>query len=178
MKKILILPRWVKSHKLYYNEEIVCKVGNVDEEAKRADPVAGLSLGALILLRSHIQVVGKIVLINPPLPKRNLLTWFIQWLKFSLQEGLFSAHRVTYVINPLKFLSAVAECIRLLSVDFSKILDEIPKGKIVVIRGTKDYFFCDSQAVEFLKRKNIKIIEVDGGHNLSEAMEKALINYK
>ncbi len=45
-----------------------------------------------------------------------------------------------------------------------------------VIRSKDDKFFCDNLAVNFLKLKGIKIVEIEGGHNWNKETEKAMNN--
>jgi len=52
----------------------------------------------------------------------------------------------------------------------------IKNDGITVIRGKNDKYFCDGLAIEFLKSKGIKIVEIDGGHNWNEEMEKMMNN--
>lgn len=174
MEKILVFPKWMRSLQLYNkNSDFVVKIGKLDEESKSAHCVVGISLGALAILRDINFVAGKIILINPLLPKRNLPFWFVRWLKFVTTEGLF-LERQKFTKNPIEFFVAFFDCMKLLSMDFSGILDEIPKDKILVIRGVRDRFFCDDDAVAFLKSKNVNFVEVDAGHNWSEAIERRI----
>ena len=140
-----------------------------------ANYVIGVSLGALIALRDIENIKGKIILINPPVPKRSIMIWFVQWVKFVVSDGLF-LERQKFTVNPIRYISGIIDYIKLLSVDFSKTLDNISQDKITVIRGKNDTFFCDEFSVSFLHSKNIKVIEVESGHNWNEEIEKTLDN--
>lgn len=173
-RKVLLLPGWMTALKLYKdNDDFDIKIGNLDEDSAQANYVIGLSLGALVVLQNVDRINGKIILINPALPKRNLLTWFIHWVKFITTDGLFF-ERQKFTKNPIKFIATVFNCIKLLNADFSKQLDAI-KDRLTIICGKNDKYFCDNKAVEFINLKGIKLIEVEGGHNWSEEVEKALL---
>lgn len=168
MKKVLLLPGWMTSLKLYNNNKDfhVC-LGKLDEESFSADYVVGLSLGALVILRDIKKIKGKVILINPPLPKKNIFIWFTQWIKFITREGLF-LKRQKFTINPFKYILELFNCIKLLNIDFSDTFNSISSDIITVIRGKNDIFFCDKTSVSFLHSKGIRVIEVGGGHNWSE----------
>jgi hypothetical protein len=174
MKKVLVLPGWMTSLELYGDSTDfdVC-FGELDEGSFLADYVVGVSLGALIVLREMPRLQGKIILINPPLPERNLLVWFFRWAGYLSHEGLF-LQRQRFTKNPFLFCRELVRCMKLLAIDFSKTFDSATAGKVVVIRGKDDRFFCDGQAADFLRLKRIEIVEAEGGHNWSEGVEMLL----
>lgn len=176
MKKVLLLPGWMTSIKLYkqYTDLYIC-LGKLGKESLSAQYVIGVSLGALVVLRDIKNIKGKVILINPPVPKRSFVAWFSRWLKYMRAEGLFF-ERQSFTVNPIKFVLELANCIKLLNIDFSSTLDNVPKDKITVIRGKDDVFFCDSEAVNFLHSKNIHVMEFEGGHNLCKEMEETMNN--
>lgn len=175
MSSILVLPGWMRYIKFYHPEPgFIPAIGKLDKDQESADCVAGLSLGALIVLRDAKRIKGKIILINPPIPHRNLLVWFIQWLKFIFSEGLFF-ERQKFIRNPLRFAWEVLRAIPLMATDFDDFLASLPKDKILIIRGKNDRFFCDAKAMQFIRSRNIPFKEIDGGHNWSETMENALM---
>jgi hypothetical protein len=175
MKKVLLLPGWMNFIKLYKTDRsdfTIC-FGKLDEQSNSADYVIGVSLRAIVALRDINQIKGKVILINPPLPKRNFFVWFVRWLKYVANEGVF-LERQSFTLNPIKYSLELIKCIKLLNIDFSKTLDAIPKEKLLVIRGKDDRFFCDERAVKFLRAKNIRLVEYNGGHNLSEELERTM----
>lgn len=173
MKNVLVLPGWMTSIDLYKDSKNfdIC-IGKLNEKCFYADCVVGLSLGALVVLRDTEKIKGKIILINPPLPKRNLLSWFGQWCSFIKHEGLFF-ERQHFTKNPFKFILAISSCLKLLLTDFEPIIRN-HKENITILRGVKDDFFCDNKAVEFFKSNKVQYIEFNGGHNLSQEMEITL----
>jgi len=173
MRKILVYPGWFESLRTYRTNDLVFRSGAIEESDFGADHIIGMSLGALIVLKNATRVSGRIVLINPPVPRRGLLVWAVQWMKFMRHEGLM-CNRQKFTANPMKFLRFASEALKLLTTDFSDVLESLPPSKALVIRGRHDSFFCDDQAVNFLKSKNIEILEVDSGHNWSEQIEEAL----
>jgi hypothetical protein len=174
MSTILVLPGWMTTLKLYneHESDLRILIGKLDEESFAADCVVGLSLGSLVVLKDSAKISGKIILINPPVPKRNIFKWFLNWVNYARTEGLF-LERQKFTKNPVRFGLEIVMCTKLLSVDFSEAIDRA-KGKLMVIRSKHDRFFCDDEAVRFLRAKNITIIEIDAGHNWCKAMEKAM----
>ncbi|MCX6765437.1 MAG: hypothetical protein NT136_00480 [Candidatus Moranbacteria bacterium] len=174
LKKILLLSGWMTDLKLYRKyDDLTIQVSKLSSESEKIDYIIGLSLGALIALREWNKS-GKLILINPPLPKRNIFVWLGKWIKFILSEGLF-LERQKFTKNPFRFITEIIKCVKLLSVDFSKVLDNIPEDKLVVIKGKNDNYFCDQKAVEFMRSKNITVIEVENaGHNWCEEIEKTV----
>lgn len=167
-KKILVLPGWMNYIKLA-NQNSYAGVwkGKINKNTE-ADYIIGLSLGALVVLRDLNPNWKKIILVGPLLPKRSLPIWFYNWIKYILAEGLSLKNQV-FNKNPLKFVVELFRCVRFLRIDFSKILDNIPSDKIVMVRGKNDEFFCDNKAVEFMRSRNIQVIEIEGvGHNWDE----------
>ena len=177
MRNVLLLPKWMTALKWYSDtgDDFHTCSGKLDSRAFSADHVVGLSLGALIALRDIQNIKGKIILINPPVPKRSIARWFVQWVKFVTNEGLFLEIN-KFTINPMRYILGLVDCITLLTIDFSNILDSVSKDKVIVIRGKQDTFFCDASAVSFLRQKNIEIIETEGGHNWSKGIEEILDN--
>ncbi|HEV7424694.1 MAG TPA: hypothetical protein VGO21_05950 [Candidatus Paceibacterota bacterium] len=174
MRKVLLLPGWMTSIKLYekYNDFNIC-FGELNEEDFNADYVIGVSLGAMVALRDIKKIKGKVILINPPLPKKNFFVWFVHWIKYIKNEGLF-LERQKFTTNPIKYIWELFKCIKLLSIDFCKTLDNVSLDKVTVIRGKSDIFFCDEESVKFLRSKDIRVVEFEGGHNLSPEMEKTM----
>lgn len=175
MKPIILLPRWMKSLKMFETDgyDFDIQIGKLSEKVEAGDCVVGLSLGALIALKNIKNIPGKLVLINPPVPKRNLSAWVVNWLKFIKTEGLFR-ERQRFTRNPFKFTLALVECVRLLHTDFSPVFDSVSKERLLVIKGSDDKYFCDYKAIEFLNSKKIRVVEVQGGHNWCEGIEKVL----
>ena len=174
-KKVLVLPGWMTGITFYKTDSRdfdIC-FGTLHERAHSAEYVIGVSLGALVVLRDINHIKGNVILVNPPLPKRSFIAWVLRWLKYVANEGLL-LERQRFTYNPIKYSLELINCIKLLSIDFSNVLDALPKEKVTVIRGTNDRFFCDDTAATYVRSKNIRLIEFNGGHNLSEALEKTL----
>src|SRR3989338_9439223 len=157
MKKVLLLAGWMMSIKLYEQyTDLGILFGELDQEGFEVDYVIGFSLGAIVALRDIKKIKGKIILVNPPLPKKNFFVWFVRWIRYIKYEGLF-LERQKFTINPFKYIWELLKCIKLLGIDFSDTLENIPKDKITVLRGKGDRFFCDDEAVEFLRSKGIHV---------------------
>lgn len=135
-----------------------------------AEYVIGLSLGSLVILKNIHKISDKIILINPPLPKRNIFIWFARWMRYLMTEGIF-LEKQHFTKNPIKFFWEIIVAIKLLNIDFDPILESFPKERLTVIRGKDDKFCCDEQSAHYLKSKGIKIIDANGEHNWSEDIE-------
>lgn len=176
MSKVLLLPGWMTALKFYGdNNGLDIQIGKLKENYTQADCVIGISLSALVVLRDINRINGKVILINPPLPKRNILIWFARWVRFITADGLFF-ERQKFTKNPIKLILTLVDCLKLLKTDFSAVLKNLPKERITVIRGKGDKYFCDDKAADFIRSIGIELIEVDSGHNWSELVEKSLKN--
>lgn len=173
-KRILLLPGWMTGLRLYgKRENFSIQIGKREAENKD-DEIVGLSLGALVALRD-CNHNNKLILVNPPLPRRNIFIWLIRWCRYILAEGLF-LERQKFIKNPFRYALEVIKCIKILRIDFSEKLDNIPKNNLVVIRGKSDNFFCDEDAVRFIQSKGFRVIEIENcGHNWCEQIENVII---
>lgn len=175
MKKVLVLPGWMTSLKLYKNNinDFDMSFGKLSQETQQADYVIGVSVGSLVVLKEINHLKGKIILINPPLPKRNIFIWFLQWVKYII-GGLF-VQRQKFTLNPIRWLVEIIRCTKLLGTDFSYELTAFSKDRLIIIRSKSDNYFCDQSAVNFLRSKNIKVVEIEGGHNWNQNTEEEMI---
>lgn len=174
MKKALVLPGWMTSLRLYKNNasDFDISYGKLSPEARNADFVIGVSIGALAVLKEINQLKGKIILINPPLPKRNILVWIFQWVKY-IVGGLF-IKRQKFTLDPIRWVVEIIRCVRLFGIDFTNTLKAFPKDRLTIIKSKNDNYFCDSKALIFLHTFNVNIVEIEGGHNWNENTEEAM----
>lgn len=174
MKRILLLPGWMTSVDLFKKrDDMEVRIGRLTNEDFSADYIVGVSLGALEVLKSLDQIKGKVILVNPPLPKRSFFVWFARWVKYVVTEGLY-LQRQHFTKNPIRFGAELINCIKLFHMDFSQVLANFPQARLTVMRGKDDRFFCDDKAVRFLLSLNVNIVEFAGAHNLSLELEKTL----
>ena len=176
MKKVLLLPGWMRGIDLYHAGDLEIRIGKLDEYAASADCLIGISLSTLVILRDMHKIKGKVILVNPLLPSQSLVRWIIALWKLITNEGLF-LERQKFSRNPFKYVATSIDAMQLVHKDFSETLEKISENKLVVIRGKGDHFFCDAKSADFLRAQNIQLIEVDGGHSWSEAAERAVGNY-
>jgi hypothetical protein len=174
--KILLLPGWMTGLELYdKSENLSVQSGTLDASDNDAY-IIGLSLGALSALRDW-DGKGKLILVNPPLPRRNIFHWFFNWVKYIFTEGLFF-ERQKYSLNPFRYALEIVRCVKLLRLDFSKKLESIPREKLVMLRGKNDRFICNDEAVQFMRAKGFLVIELENcGHNWCEALEREASKY-
>ncbi|MFA5962074.1 MAG: alpha/beta hydrolase [Parcubacteria group bacterium] len=172
--KILLLPGWMTGLKLYHeSENLSVQIGTFDA-SNNSNHIIGLSLGALSALRDW-DGKGKLILVSPPLPRKNIFRWFLNWVKFISTEGLFF-ERQKYSLNPFCYILEIVRCVKLLQLDFSQKLESIPKENLIMIRGKNDHFICSDEAVQFMRAKGFSVIEVENcGHNWCEELEREVI---
>lgn len=138
-----------------------------------AEYVVGHSLGAnLALINWNHYKNTKLILINPLIPKRNVFSWLLRWIKFLFTEGT-SLNRKRFATFPY-FFNGIRLGLYLLSEDLMKIFSKIPRGNVAIIRGEEDKYFFNKKIADALNAKGIKIIEVKkAGHNWCKEIEKA-----
>jgi predicted alpha/beta hydrolase family esterase len=134
-----------------------------------ADYFVAHSLGWIYVLRNFSNPRSKYILVNPPLKTRNILSQFWKCIKFLIFEGIKMEKLV-----PFKFwLYALKKARHLLSCNGLAFIKNVPAKNIIIIRGKKDNFFCDDEAVTLIKEMGIRLIEVgDAGHDWNENISK------
>jgi len=173
MNKILIFPgafQTVKNYGSYDGLDIWLK-----SFSQKGIPVADYYIGhsgGVNFILSHYDSIqkGKFIFINPLIKKRSIIVVIWNWLKFFFVEGI-KRRKIVSVTNWLYCLKMVS---RLLKVDVFGIIQKIPKENIVVIRGKNDNYFCDKESAEIIKSNNIKLIEVEAGHDWNEKIAQAV----
>jgi hypothetical protein len=174
MKRILVLPGWMTELQFYNPaNNFQLQFGKIDLPIEDDDVVIGISLGALVVLRESSRIPGKIILINPPLPRRNIFVWLYRLMQMMAHETPFNG-RQKFTHNPFRFLIEIVRCVALLSANFDATLTALPKERLTVIRGKQDRFFADELTVRYLRVKGVTVIETESGHNWSEAIEASL----
>ncbi len=140
------------------------------ENVKNSDYFIGHSGGANFAVRYAANQTSKFILINPLVQKRNIFFLLWLWLKFLILEGIRKEK-----IIPVKFwFFAFKRVIKLVKMDFLTTVKSIPLENLIVIRGRKDSFFCDEGSAKIIKDNNIKLIEVDAGHDWNENIAKVV----
>jgi hypothetical protein len=177
-QNIVLVPGWIKRFSLFRTDInfTVCR-GKLPANDNHINCIIGYSLGALIALRDwKLEKISKLILINPPLPKRNVFIWLYRWTKYSAKEGLAqNIHHFTF--NPIRLILEIITGAKLLMKNYSEIIKNIPKNNLFVIKGEKDEFFCDNRAVNFLKSLDKDVIEIKSvGHNWHIEIENTIKN--
>jgi len=125
----------------------------------------GHSMGSLpALMNWRENKDATVILFNPLLPKRNYLNLLIRFkMMFLTSPGKIRAIKGS---TSLKYLFvAIKNAITFLKIDALEIIKEIPKDKLIIIRGEKDKYFCDKESVDVLMNSRISFIELKGiGH--------------
>src|SRR3989344_142912 len=159
----ILIPGWLQKKELYDGFEVY-DVWNKNLSLTYPEPhkyVVGHSIGANIALYNWSKNKNqRLILINPLLPKRSLLSWFWRWLNNITPED------VSRALSPNS--TDISHLFAALRFDPSPILKEIPKENIVVIRGSLDHHFCDENAKNFIRSLDIKIIETETKHKWSK----------
>jgi len=160
-KKVIIFPGTLQSVKNYGDfagVEIWMGEG-WDGQIPEADVYIGHSLGASFAL-ANCRKDAKLILFNPLVKKRSFFDNLWRWLRFTFFEGL----PIKKVISVRFWFYTFRKMLNLLQVSVLDELKKIPRENIFIIRGTQDYFFCDIETVEIIRKNNFNLIEVEAGH--------------
>jgi hypothetical protein len=162
----------VKNYQLGDGAEIWEEVVNPGTPLE-AEYLIGHSLGAnFALLNWQTNGNTKLILISPLIFKKSLFNWFFRWLHYVMTEGLIISHKD---LRSNKLFHGFKTGLNLLKPDYVKIIREIPKENVVIIRGKKDEFACDKDTAEFIKKEKIRLIEIEGsGHNWDGEFKKTV----
>jgi len=176
--KIIFIPGWMQTLGTYEKYEgLEIWKGKMDYKEKiDTEYVIGHSLGAnFVVLNQCENKNTKIILINPLLPRRNIFNWIWRYIKTRRKEGFYSGRKV---VNDFKNnIAGFFKFMALVRSDLLKMMDEIPKDKIIILRGRNDHFLCDEKTADIIKSKGINMIEIDEvGHKwdkkFNEEIEK------
>jgi hypothetical protein len=166
--RIFLIPGWLNGRGMYGQDFPVLEVWKerIDPKEKiEAEIIIAHSLGCNFALSGWKKNPGaKLILVNPLLPKRSLLTWFSKWREFHLKEKPPENKEIVKGIRNKIF--GVRKCFELLTKDFDAILDQIPKENLVIICGEKDEFYCDEKFHQYIDAKKIRKVILPGiGHD-------------
>ncbi len=141
-----------------------------------AEYIVGHSLGANFALINWDNCKNtKLILVNPLVPKRNIFSWLLRWIKFLFTEGTH-LNRKRFVTF-LHIINGIKVSLSLLSKDLTDIFDRIPRENIIIIRGKEDKHFFNKKIADALKAKSIKIIEVEKmGHGWNDKFNEVINN--
>lgn len=169
-KKITLFPGGFQSAKNYGYPGVDIWTGEkFRDNLKGSDIFIGHSAGASFALRYAANQTSKYIFVNPLAERRNIFFLFLCWIRYAFQEGLPMRKFV-----PMKYWpGAFGKVMSLAKIDFLSAIKNIPKENITVIRGKKDYFFCDEQAAKIIQQNGIHLIEVDAGHDWNENIAEA-----
>lgn len=82
------------------------------------------------------------------------------WLKKKLDKDK--------IIPLSSWFYASIKVLKLLRINVLENLRKLPKENVVIIRGTKDYYFCDSENADLIKSEGFILFEVDAKHNWNQ----------
>ncbi|HLN18827.1 MAG TPA: hypothetical protein VK255_01505 [Patescibacteria group bacterium] len=174
-KKIIYIPGWLDQGKNFpqYETLEIWKENISPDFETDCDIIIAHSLGCHFSILNWQRIRDKkIIFVNPLVANRNVFSWFWRWLKFRANERHGDGWK--YVTKPSKIFRAIYYFFKLLWPDlFSKINNDA--GNIVVIRGRRDYYFCDENSCRVLREKSIEIIELDEvGHLWNEKIDEEI----
>lgn len=179
-KKIKLIPGWMNEGDMYLGKGNIYEIleiwkDQIDERCNiSADYLIGHSLGCNWALKNWTSNKKmRLILVNPLLPKRSLLTWFLRWRRFRREEK--SPLKKKTVKETEARLFGIKKCFTLLRYDFDEIIKNIPKENISIICGKKDTFYCDERFRQYVRSKNIRLIEIgDAGHDWNEGFDREI----
>jgi len=173
----MLIPGWMNSQGMYGDSYDVLEVWQkriAPEEKVETDCLIGHSLGcSWAILNWKKYKINKLVLVNPLLPRRSILAWFSKWREFRKNEA--AARNKTVVGGIKNIIFGIKTCFRLLAENFDEALDEIAKENIIVICGEKDTFYCDEKFKNYVRSKNIRLLEIkNAGHDWNEKFDREI----
>lgn len=178
-EKILFIPGWMDKGEIHgYSNSLNIWTEKMKLNRRFEESVIiGHSAGAqMALLNWKKNKSSELILCGPMFPQKNFFGWLKKWIKFAFQEGSpMSRERLKVLAHPVIGFTVL---LKMLKVDALKMIRDIPKNKITIIRGTKDIHFCDKEIANKLKREGYNIIEVEGaGHNWNDELANFLDKY-
>lgn len=176
--KFLYIPGWLdKGGFNGYENELSIWSGKMNLDGIKENVVVGHSAGALAALAAWQKNPDlSLILIGPLVPKRNPIVWIFKWLAFIFTEGTpMPMRRIKLLVY---LIPATIKLAILMRLDPMRIIKEIPKDKLLIIRGCDDVYFCDKVAIDDLKKEGVNVIEVEGmGHCWSEKINGIIDQY-
>lgn len=177
-KKVLVIPgsfSLVSAYGGYDGVDIWLKNSkliNMDESSW----IIAHSAGVNYLFSQSIPSNQKIILINPLVKKINLISLLIRDIRFFIAEGIDR----NKIIPLSSWFYAFKKVLKLLKINVLENLRKLPKENVMIIRGTKDYYFCDSENADLIKNEGFTLFEVDARHNwnknIAEIVNKIIFN--
>ena len=173
LNKTFLFPGWmsrVKNYQLGEGAEIwqqyIDPGTNFD-----AEYLLGHSLGAnFALLNWRANKHSKLILVNPILFNHFILVWFFHWLRYVFSEGLIVTPKD---IKSNRIFFGFRIGYSLLQPDYVKIIREIPKENLIIIRGKRDNYLCNQKVADFIRSENIRLIGIeDSGHNWNDEFKQ------
>ena len=170
--KITLFPGGFQSVKNYgdYSGVDIWTGQEFVNELKDSDYFIGHSGGASFAIHDAANQTSKFILINPLVQKRSIFSLFFRWLKFLILEGI----KREKIIPVRYWFYALRKFLQLRKVDFLDFIKQIPKENLFVIRGKQDNFFCDGESAKIIEENNIKLVEVDAGHDWNDNIAEAV----
>lgn len=176
MRKKIFIPGWfdsVENRVDYEGLDIWIKKINFSRRIE-AEYVIGHSLGAnYALLNWEKNKNTKLILVNPVVFHGSIPEYFCRWIKFLSGEGTrLGKKRLKCFFHPYL---GIKQGLDLINKDYNKIIEQIPKNDILVIRGKEDKYFFDEKEAEKIKEKGIRVIEIGGvGHGWSKKFDEEI----
>ena len=172
-KKVIIIPgafQYVKNYGNYEGVDIWLKEKTDNEKIRNADFIIAHSFGANYVFSFPVSNNQKFILINPSIKKRNFVKLIIRDLKYLIFEKI----SLKKIIPIPSWFYAFKKVYKLSKIDTLKVIKQLPKENIFIIRGDKDNFFCDDEIVNIIKKENLPLIEVEAGHNWNKNIAKVV----
>jgi len=172
MENVTLIPGWMKSVKFYgdYQGPDIWK--GISENKIKTDCVVAHSLGCNYLFSEcELKNVQQIILVNPLIPKRGVISWMYRWIKYALSGALAYDKQNSFIYFPYAFLRYLL----IVNVDIIKKIELFGKDKVVVVRGSRDKYFCDDVAAKNIRASGITLFEADNlGHEWCKEYDSAV----
>lgn len=164
---ILLFPGWMQDKGLYGNYFYlnIWEKKYIGYDLTRAKYLLGHSMGTLPALLSWKENPDTIIILfNPILPKRSSINILFRFANMILtSSGSIKAIKGSTKLKYL--LVAIQNTITFQEIDALALIREIPKDKLIIIRGKDDKYFCDLESKTILQNSGIDFFELeDVGH--------------
>lgn len=160
---ILLFPGWMQDSCLYNNYTCfnLWNTEYLEPDLTDVKYLLGHSMGccpALLSWKNNPEAT--VILFNPLISKKSSIKLIYNFIVMMfISPGSIKAWKgsVKWKYLPL----AIKNTLFFRKVDILKIIKEIPKDKLIIIRGKNDKYFCDLDSAATLRNSNIAFIELD-----------------
>ncbi|HEY5587864.1 MAG TPA: hypothetical protein VIK86_02795 [Candidatus Paceibacterota bacterium] len=179
-EQIILFPGFSQSKTLYGNYSYlnIWEEKYIKYDLSNAKYLIGHSMGSLACLMNWKENPNTtVILFNPLIPKRNNLNILFRFTKMILTSS--GTIRAIKGRTDIKYIPiAIRNALIFLKVDAIEIIKQIPKDKLIIIRGENDNYFCDLESALVLKNFDITSFELKNvGHYWTSEVDNYIAQF-